>query len=874
MLPHPSYTDIVNLRTRLLIVTFIALAIFVGAFYLLAGMTIDRTFARADSRTVERQVLRVHSYLDHAPGTVGGICSDWAYWDDTYQFVIDRNAAYVESNLAPSSLATVDVDIMVFLDIHGKAVHVSLQTVANQTLDDTVTDLVKQLRSGTALWMQAMVDPGLTGYLQVGERVVMVAARPILTSATTGPARGVLVFVRYLDEVFFTSMVETIGGNVTLQPAGLVQPETIESQALALLAKGQPTIGLPTGTDEVRGFMQLADLSGRTTLLLSTTAKRTQSAEVARLKRMVVAATSVVGAVLAVLAMFFVNGTVLKRVASLSRQVKEVGHTSDLSMRVHLSGSDEFSQLATDVNSTLESLKQTQRDKDQMARESEQDRKRLHDYFDHAHDLIFALDTDGKVIAVNQSTCSVLGYDEQDLLGRNVVDVVSPESREFAVSANDAIQRADSVATTTVDVVTRDGDRRTLEVSGQRLLDDGQLTGTFYIARDITDRLRMEHELLRNEAMESLGTLAAGIAHDFNNVLTVVKGNISLANSSLDEPADSQRYLEVARVAVDRAQALASQLLTFSRGGAPVKENVDVESTVQEVARFALSGSSVALQVHVEGIIPAVEADRNQLFQVMQNIILNARDAMPSGGTLNIDLRHEAVSEEHPIGFAAIGDCVIIQIADTGPGIPPEDMKRLFDPFFTTKASGHGVGLATARSIARRHRGDLIIESTTGKGTTVRLCMPAAPGPATQARLAKPEGSPRSATGHLLVMDDEQTVADVTCAMARRLGYETTAVPDGEAALTVYAQAVAEQHAFDLVIMDLTIPGGMGGREAVQRLHELHPEARVIVSSGYSDDASIAEYTQCGFIASLSKPYTMEQLERVLRESSRPPLSS
>jgi two-component system cell cycle sensor histidine kinase/response regulator CckA len=247
---------------------------------------------------------------------------------------------------------------------------------------------------------------------------------------------------------------------------------------------------------------------------------------------------------------------------------------------------------------------------------------------------------------------------------------------------------------------------------------------------------------------------------------------------------------------------------------------------------------------------------------------------MLSGGTLNIDLRQETVSEEHPIGFAAIGDCVIIQIADTGPGIPPEDMKRLFDPFFTTKASGHGVGLATARSIARRHRGDLLIESTTGKGTTVRLCMPAAPGPATQAWLAKPEGSPRFATGHLLVMDDEQTVADVTCAMARRLGYETTAVPDGEAALTVYAQAVAEQHPFDLVIMDLTIPGGMGGREAVQRLHELYPDARVIVSSGYSDDASIAEYTQVGFIASLAKPYTMEQLERVLRESSRPPLSS
>jgi CheY-like chemotaxis protein len=315
-------------------------------------------------------------------------------------------------------------------------------------------------------------------------------------------------------------------------------------------------------------------------------------------------------------------------------------------------------------------------------------------------------------------------------------------------------------------------------------------------------------------------------------------------------------------------------LLTFSRGGAPVKENIDVESIIQEVARFALSGSNVALQVSVDGVLAAVEADRNQLFQMLQNIIMNARDAMPSGGALNIALRCQTVSEEHPIGFAAPGDCVVIQITDTGPGIAPEDMKHLFDPFFTTKPSGHGVGLATARSIARRHGGDLLIESAAGKGTTVQLCMPVAQGPVTKPKAAKPEREHGSATGRLLVMDDEQTVADVTCAMARRLGYETTAVPDGEAALAAYAQAVAEQHPFDLVIMDLTIPGGMGGREAVQRLHELYPDARVIVASGYSDDASMAEYTQCGFIATLAKPYTMQQLQRVLRESSRPPLSS
>jgi PAS domain S-box-containing protein len=863
----------VKLRTRLLIVTLIALTVFVAAFYVLTSVTIDRTYARLDSQNVERQVLRAHSYLSYSLDTLGRTCSDWAYWDDTYQFVVDRNATYIDSNLTPDSLTTIDVDTMVFLDTSGKVVYVGSAKTTSQTLDDVPPDFIAQFGPGTTVLTQALRSPGLTGYTLVGGHVAFVAGRPILTSAVTGPARGVLIFVRYLNDAFFASMAETVGGNVTFQPADQVQPETVESQALALLAAGQPTVGLPAGTDDVRGFTKLTDLSGSTTLLLSTTAKRTQSAEIARLKGMLVTITSMIVVLLLGLGLLVLNRTFMRRIASLGRQVADVGHTSDLALRVRLPGSDELSQLATDVNTTLESLQQTQRDKDRMAEELERDRKRLHDYFDHAHDLIFALDTSGKVTLVNQSACSVLGYEEKDLLGRSMLDIVSPDSREFMLRANDEIGSGDSVART-IDVLTRDGNRRTLDLSGQRLWDNGQPTGTFYIARDVTDRIRMEHELLHNEALASLGTLAAGIAHDFNNVLTVVKGSISLADSSLEKPAESQHHLEVAREAVDRAQALAGQLLTFSRGGAPVKENVDVESIVQEVARFVLSGSGIALQVSLDGIIPAVEADRNQLFQVVQNIILNARDAMVSGGTLDIALRCQTVSEEHPFGIAAPGDYVVIRIADSGSGIAPEDMKLLFDPFFTTKPSGHGVGLSTARSIARRHGGDLLIESVADKGTMVWLCVPVAHGPVTQTQLAKSEGEPVSATGRLLVMDDEQTVADVTCAMAQRLGYETTAVPDGAAALTAYAQAATEQHPFDLVIMDLTVPGGMGGREAVQKLHELYPDARVIVSSGYSDDASIAEYTQRGFIASLAKPYTMEQLERVLRESSRPPLSS
>ncbi len=869
-----SYTVTVKLRTRLVIVALLDLAVFVAAFNVLAGVAIGRMYARVDSQNAQRQALRANSYLNYSLDMLGRTCSDWAYWDETYQFVVDHNATYIGSNLTPDSLATIDVDVLVVLDTNGKVVYPGSTKAEGQTPHDAPPDLIAQFGPGTALLKRALLQPGVTGYMFAGEKLAFVAARPILTSAVTGPARGVLVFVRYLDEAYRAATSETVGGNVTFQLVGQVRPDTVESRALVLLAEGQPAVGLQAETGEVLGFTELTDLSGNTAFLLTTTADRTNPGVIAQLKLRAVAVSTMIGVVVAAFTLFLLYQIILRRIALLGRQVAELGHSSDLSLRVRLPGADELSQLATDVNTTLESLQQTQRGKDRITEELERDRKRLHDYFDRAHDLIFALDTSDKLTMVNQSACSALGYDEQDLLGRSILDIVSPDSREIAVRANDEIRSGNIASTTTIDVLTRDGDRRTLDLSGQRLWDNGQLTGTFYIARDITDRLRMEEESLRNMALESLGTLAAGIAHDFNNVLTVVKGNISLANLSPGESAESRHNLDVARAAVDRAQTLAGQLLTFSRGGAPIKENVDVESVVREVARFALSGSNVALQLSVDRNLPAVEADRNQLFQVVQNIILNARDAMLSGGTLDIALLCQTASEEHPLGIAAPGEYVVIRIEDSGSGITPENMERLFDPFFTTKPLGHGVGLATARSIVRRHGGDVLIDSAPGKGATVRLCMPVAHGPAIQALLTTPEGKPGTAHGRLLVMDDEQTVADVACAMARRLGYEATAVPDGEAALTVYAQAVAEQRSFGLVIMDLTVPGGMGGREAVQRLHELYPDARVIVSSGYSDDAAMAEYAECGFVAFLAKPYTMEGLERVLRESFRPPLSS
>lgn len=491
--------------------------------------------------------------------------------------------------------------------------------------------------------------------------------------------------------------------------------------------------------------------------------------------------------------------------------------------------------------------------------------------FEQSHDFIFALDTEGNLTMVNQAMCSTLGYSELELLGKSVCQFVDDASRHMVAEAVASVQRGTPVPLCTTTIMSRSGKRLFMDVSGQRLREGGKVVGSFHVARDVSDRESVELELQRAQALESLGNLAAGVAHDFNNVLTVIQGNTSLAEASVDQPEAVQQHLAAVDSAIERARALAGQLLTFAHGGAPIKEYLDVSGLITDTAHFTLSGSNVAVKLYVDPALPQVNADRNQITQVIQSLVLNAREAMPSGGVVTVTARRQQIDGVRKLADAAPGSYVVATIEDTGIGIRAADLDHIFDPYFTTKSIGHGLGLPMARSIIHRHGGDMEVESCPGVGTTVRFCLPVAVE-------SRPTGRPRSETihvtpvhgkGRILVMDDEQSVADVVCAMARRLGYTAIAVPDGQTALEVYALAAGTPGAFDVVIMDLTVPGGMGGKEAVTRLLDRFPEARVIVSSGYSDDAAMSDYSTYGFVGAIDKPYTMHELSEALYPFSR-----
>lgn len=390
--------------------------------------------------------------------------------------------------------------------------------------------------------------------------------------------------------------------------------------------------------------------------------------------------------------------------------------------------------------------------------------------------------------------------------------------------------------------------------------------GTVLVFRDVTEHDRLEQELVRATKLESVGILAGGIAHDFNNILTAVMGNVALAALDVDPASEAGRSLREAEKATLRARDLTQQLLTFAKGGEPVRSAVQLDAIVKEMATFTLHGARVKAEYAFAADLWPADADKGQIGRVVQNLVLNAVQAMPEGGMVKIALANERIDGLSRLALAP-GDYVRIEIADTGVGIKPEHLGRIFDPYFTTKQMGSGLGLAAVYSIVNKHRGTIDVKSQLGTGTTFRIWLPASPQPADPAEGGGAPAQAVSMKGRVLFMDDEESIRQMASFLLRRFGFEVTCVPDGEDAVRVYRDAHEEGCGFALVIMDLTVPGGMGGKEALVRLRQIDPHVRAIVSSGYSSDPVLAKYREHGFCGVAAKPYEVADLARVLREA-------
>lgn len=499
---------------------------------------------------------------------------------------------------------------------------------------------------------------------------------------------------------------------------------------------------------------------------------------------------------------------------------------------------------------------------EEKIRESE---RKLQNIIDNMWDVIFHIDMEGNFTFASKIAEKVMGYSVDELLNMNIRELIVSEQSGMVFQAFEKrIANKFSELPFTVEIVHKDGHRVTLEITTTEIQDSGgELIGIQGIARDITERRRMEQELQKVEKLESLGILAGGLAHDFNNILTAILGNISLAKMRLNPEDKIFQGLAESEKASLRAKDLTQRLLTFAKGGAPIKETSSIKELIKDTVTFVLSGSNDRCNFSIQDDLYPVEVDRTQFCQVINNMVLNALQAMPEGGIIKIGAKNETIGSEEPLPIRP-GEYVKISIQDQGIGIKEGHLNKIFDPFFTTKNKGSGLGLSTSYSIIKKHDGCITVDSKVGIGTTFSIYLPAS-----EKEMPKKEeisGEPLKGKGKILLMDDEKMVRTVAGRMLKHIGYNVKYARDGVEAIELYTKAREKNEPFDAVILDLTIKGGMGGKKAIRELLKIDSEVRAIVSSGYADDPVLADFKGHGFSGFIAKPYSIQRLSEVLHK--------
>ena len=487
---------------------------------------------------------------------------------------------------------------------------------------------------------------------------------------------------------------------------------------------------------------------------------------------------------------------------------------------------------------------------------------KMTDILEKTSDGFFAVDRDWKFTFVNRQAEKLLDRHREDLIGKDFW-VELPEFTRDAFEKNYRRAMSEQVAI----------EFEASDPSGKvwfELLAYPSGGGVSVFLRDVTDRKRVEEERLTTDKLESLGTLAGGIAHDLNNLLTVISGNIGLAQiEAPGSPANLLSFLSRAGEAAQHAAQLSNQLLTFSKGGTPLKRVVSISDLVTQAAEFALHGSNLRSDLDIQAGLWRSAVDPAQIEQVINALVINAREAMPRGGIVRVSARNLEIDANSGL-LIRPGRYVKVQVADNGGGIEKRLVTKIFDPYFTTKSTGTGLGLSISYSVVKKHGGLLHLEHTSVDGSTFTFYLPAS-----DSEPPVPEPTLENeifSFNHqrVLVMDDEAAIRDLTSELLGTLGYKVTTVPDGAEALKKYELAMRTGETFLAVILDATIRGGMGGVATMERLRDLDPNVTAIICSGYSDDAALAEFLTYGFRAALPKPFTRHELANVLQRAFEP----
>ncbi len=491
-------------------------------------------------------------------------------------------------------------------------------------------------------------------------------------------------------------------------------------------------------------------------------------------------------------------------------------------------------------------------------------------------DGVITTDAEGRVIMVNPEAERLTGWSAKDAMGKSlksVYNIAMDLAAQARAQRSGYRNEAHSILLSLPENATltaKDKSEYVIEQVASPIRDSkNEVAGVVLVFRDITERQRNEAERRKAETLEQLGLLAGGIAHDFNNLLTAIIGNISLASLLLPPDSELTSRLVDAKNASMGARDLAQQLLTFARGGAPIKKTASIGKLIQDTVSFSLRGSHSRSQFSFGADLWPAEIDPGQISQVIGNLVVNADQAMPNGGTLHVNCDNFTYTGDS-IADLAPGEYIRIAIRDEGVGIPEDYMKRIFDPYFTTKPKGTGLGLATTYSIVKNHNGLITVGSVLHKGSTFTVYLPAASHvelPASEQVGPVDDEASLQGSGRVLIVDDEEAIRALVEFTLGHLGYEVSGAETALDGVNMYREKLEAGQRYDLVILDLTLPGGMGGKEALKKLIEIDPTVNAIVSSGYATDATMSRYQDFGFRGVIAKPYEAAELGRVVHET-------
>ncbi len=484
---------------------------------------------------------------------------------------------------------------------------------------------------------------------------------------------------------------------------------------------------------------------------------------------------------------------------------------------------------------------------------------------------IITIDRHSQIQFVNREFCKIFNYTEKELTDQNLLMLIPENFRDAHITGikrflEDGVNEAAGGGAKCMEVVglRKDGTIFPLELRIDQSVYSHQ-EGVLFTAsiRDISERNKMEEELRRTQKLESIGNLAGGIAHDFNNILTGFASKITLAKWSIDKKEIVfQRLTEAERI-LGSARKLATQLLTFSKGGEPVKKITFVKNILRDHVDLLLAGSNIKCLYNITDDLWPVEVDEGQVGQVITNIVMNSQEAMPDGGEIEIKAENIALKKDRDTPLNT-GKYIRIAIEDSGIGISEEILPKIFDLYFTTKRKGNGIGLATCYSIIIKHNGHIDVKPNPGKGVAFIIYLPASTEKLMDNEKYKNETAGYVRNKKILLMEDEKNIRDDISKLLKLMGNEVISMENGEQTIQIYREALDKGRPFDVVIMDLTIPGGMGGKETMKNLLKMDPKVKAVVASGYSDDLIMVEPEKYGFRGVIPKPYNIEELNKVL----------